>query len=57
MNFADAIATAYNGFSIKTDVEFLNGLLNRGGITGMLDTLVVILFGLGFGEFLRSSAY
>ena len=53
MNFASAIATAYNGFSIKTDVEFLNGLLNRGGITGMLDTLVVILFGLGFGGILE----
>ncbi|QQF61551.1 malate-H+/Na+-lactate antiporter MleN [Bacillus mojavensis] len=53
MNFADAIATAYNGFSIKTDVEFLNGLLNRGGIVGMLGSLVVIIFGLGFGGLLE----
>jgi NhaC family Na+:H+ antiporter len=53
MNIADAIATAYNGFSIKTDVEFLNGLLNRGGIVGMLDSLVVIIFGLGFGGLLE----
>ncbi|MCY7784320.1 MULTISPECIES: malate-H+/Na+-lactate antiporter MleN [Bacillus] len=53
MNPADAIATAYNGFSIKTDVEFLNGLLNRGGIVGMLSSLVVIIFGLGFGGLLE----
>ncbi|MFP7230636.1 malate-H+/Na+-lactate antiporter MleN [Bacillus subtilis] len=53
MNPADAIATAYNGFSIKTDVEFLNGLLNRGGIVGMLGSLVVIIFGLGFGGLLE----
>ncbi|XOT29032.1 malate-H+/Na+-lactate antiporter MleN [Bacillus subtilis subsp. subtilis] len=53
MDIARAIATAYNGFSIKTDVEFLNGLLNRGGIVGMLDSLVVIIFGLGFGGLLE----
>ncbi|MCI4136249.1 malate-H+/Na+-lactate antiporter MleN [Bacillus vallismortis] len=53
MNPADAVATAYNGFSIKTDVEFLNGLLNRGGIVGMLGSLVVIIFGLGFGGLLE----
>ncbi|WP_163138285.1 malate-H+/Na+-lactate antiporter MleN [Bacillus subtilis] len=53
MDIAHAIATAYNGFSIKTNVEFLNGLLNRGGIVGMLDSLVVIIFGLGFGGLLE----
>ncbi|KXZ21931.1 antiporter [Bacillus nakamurai] len=53
MNIPDALGTAYNGFSIKTDVEFLNGLLNRGGITGMLGSLVVIIFGLGFGGLLE----
>lgn len=53
MDIAHAIATAYNGLSIKTDVEFLNGLLNRGGIVGMLDSLVVIIFGLGFGGLLE----
>ncbi|WP_339231134.1 malate-H+/Na+-lactate antiporter MleN [Bacillus sp. FSL M8-0071] len=53
MDIPHAIATAYNGFSIKTDVEFLNGLLNRGGIVGMLDSLVVIIFGLGFGGLLE----
>ncbi|MFG6669604.1 malate-H+/Na+-lactate antiporter MleN [Bacillus subtilis] len=53
MDIAHAIATAYNGFSIKTDVEFLNGLLNRGGIVGMLYSLVVIIFGLGFGGLLE----
>jgi NhaC family Na+:H+ antiporter len=53
MDFADAIRTAYNGFSIKTGVDFMDGILNRGGVTGMLDTLVVIIFGLGFGGLLE----
>lgn len=49
MNFVSVIVIVYNGFFIKMDVEFLNGLLNCGGIIGMLDMLVVILFGFGFG--------
>ncbi|MED3724717.1 Na+/H+ antiporter NhaC [Priestia filamentosa] len=53
MDFADAIRTAYNGFSINTGVDFMDGILNRGGVTGMLDTLVVIIFGLGFGGLLE----
>lgn len=53
MNFAEAIGTAYNGFHIDTGMKFIDGILNRGGITGMLDTLVVILFGLGFGGLLE----
>ncbi|AKO94642.1 Na+/H+ antiporter NhaC [Priestia filamentosa] len=53
MDFADAINTAYKGFSIDTGVEFMDGILNRGGIVGMLDTLVVIIFGLGFGGLLE----
>ena len=36
MDFADAIGTAYNGFSIDTGIKFMDELLNRGGIEGML---------------------
>ncbi|BBP93242.1 hypothetical protein BsIDN1_68600 [Bacillus safensis] len=53
MNPADALGTAYNGFSINSDVEFLNTLLNRGGIVNMLGSLVVIILGLGFGGVLE----
>lgn len=53
MNPADALGTAYNGFSINSDVDFLNTLLNRGGIVNMLGSLVVIILGLGFGGVLE----
>lgn len=53
MNFAEALGTAYNGFSINTGVNFIDGILNRGGVMGMLDTLMVIIFGLGFGGLLE----
>lgn len=53
MNPADAIGSAYNGFSINSDVDFLNTLLNRGGIVNMLGSLVVIILGLGFGGVLE----
>lgn len=53
MNFADAIGTAYNGFSIDTGIKFMDELLNRGGIQGMLGSVVVIILGLGFGGLLE----
>ncbi|MEH8045640.1 Na+/H+ antiporter NhaC [Gallibacterium anatis] len=53
MSFSDAITAAYSGFSIQTNVAFLDGLLNRGGILGMLGSVIVIIFGLGFGGLLE----
>lgn len=53
MNFADALGTAYNGFSIDTGIKFMDELLNRGGIQGMLGSVVVIILGLGFGGLLE----
>ncbi|MDY7221218.1 Na+/H+ antiporter NhaC [Halalkalibacterium halodurans] len=53
MDGSVAIGTAYHGFSIDTGIEFLDVLLNRGGIQGMLGAIVVILFGLGFGGLLE----
>lgn len=47
------IGTAYNGFSIQSGVEFVDKLLNRGGINGMLGSVAVIIFGLGFGGLLE----
>ncbi|MBM7588251.1 NhaC family Na+:H+ antiporter [Bacillus pakistanensis] len=53
IDFPIALGTAYNGFSIATGVEFMDNLLNRGGIQGMLGSIVVIIFGLGFGGLLE----
>lgn len=53
MHVPDAVGTAYNGFSINTGVEFMDKLLNRGGIEGMLGSVAVIIFGLGFGGLLE----
>ncbi|UAL52664.1 MULTISPECIES: Na+/H+ antiporter NhaC [Metabacillus] len=53
MDFSAALGTAYSGFSIDTGIEFMDDLLNRGGIEGMLGSIVVIIFGLGFGGLLE----
>ncbi|MEP4558980.1 Na+/H+ antiporter NhaC [Cobetia sp. D5] len=45
----EAIQIAYVGNAMHSDVEFLNTLLNRGGIESMLGVVVLILFALGLG--------
>ncbi|OAZ91620.1 Na+/H+ antiporter NhaC [Halomonas sp. G11] len=45
----EAIRIAYVGNAIESDVEFLNTLLNRGGIESMLGVIALILFALGLG--------
>ncbi|WP_442487361.1 Na+/H+ antiporter NhaC [Halomonas litopenaei] len=45
----DAIRIAYDGNAMASDVEFLNTLLNRGGIQSMLGVVALILFALGLG--------
>lgn len=45
----EALRTAYVGNAMHSDVEFLNTLLNRGGIESMLSVVVLILFALGLG--------
>ena len=49
-----AIGTAYNGFSIQSGVEFVDKLLNRGGINGMLGSVAVIIFGLDLVDYLKN---
>lgn len=39
----------YAGTSIDSGVEFIDNLLNRGGIVFMLDVIVLIIFALGVG--------
>ena len=53
MPFGEAIGTAYKGFSIDSGIDFIDKLLNRGGIEGMLSSVAVIIFGLGFGGLLE----
>lgn len=47
-----AIDAAYQGVSMDFNNEFLNELLNRGGIMSMMGGLIVILLGLSFGGIL-----
>lgn len=49
MNPVDAIQTAYYGNAMQSNAEFLNTLLNRGGIESMLGVVALILFALGLG--------
>ncbi|SFB14899.1 malate + proton/lactate + sodium antiporter, NhaC family (TC 2.A.35.1.2) [Lentibacillus halodurans] len=47
--FLDAIKTLYTGSSISSGVAFIDELLNRGGITFMLEVIALIIFALGVG--------
>lgn len=49
MSILDSIKTSYNGFAIESGVDFIDNLLNRGGIVSMLEVIVLILFALGVG--------
>lgn len=48
-----ALSTVYEGFTIESGNEFMDELLNRGGITSMLGSIVVIILGLAFGGLLN----
>lgn len=45
----EALRTAYEGNAMQSSVEFLNTLLNRGGMESMLGVVALILFALGLG--------
>ncbi|MCP4955516.1 Na+/H+ antiporter NhaC [Photobacterium aquimaris] len=47
-----AINAAWAPFSISSGVEFIDAILNRGGMSSMLGSVAVIIFGLGFGGLL-----
>lgn len=55
MTFLDAFNVLYNGMSIASGVDFIDNLLNRGGITFMLDVIVLILFALGVGGLMEKT--
>ncbi|GGF63512.1 Na+/H+ antiporter NhaC [Alteromonas lipolytica] len=59
MMFEQASATTafnslYHGNFIDTDVEFLQILLNRGGITSMLSTILLVILAMGLGGLMES---
>ncbi|WP_163971865.1 Na+/H+ antiporter NhaC [Oceanobacillus halotolerans] len=53
--FLDAIRTLYTGSSISSGVEFIDELLNRGGITFMLEVIALIIFALGVGGLMEQT--
>lgn len=51
----DAFNILYAGNSIESGVEFIDNLLNRGGIVFMLDVIVLIIFALGVGGLMEQT--
>ncbi|MGF1763932.1 Na+/H+ antiporter NhaC [Aliivibrio kagoshimensis] len=52
IDFIVAFNTAWAPFSIDSGVAFIDSILNRGGMSSMLGSVAVIIFGLGFGGLL-----
>lgn len=46
--FSSILASTYTGVSMDTGVEAINRLVNRGGLSSMLDTIALILIALAF---------
>jgi len=53
--FLEAFNVLYSGGEISSGVEFIDELLNRGGIVFMLDVIVLILFALGVGGLMEKT--
>jgi NhaC family Na+:H+ antiporter len=49
------IVTAYDGFKITTDNEIINSLFNRGGMSGMLNTVWLIVVAMCFGGVMEAT--
>lgn len=56
-SISDAFAALYSGFSIESGNEFINELLNRGGVTSMYDILALFIFALAFGGVLSGAGF
>lgn len=53
--FLEAFNVLYYGGEIASGVDFIDELLNRGGIVFMLDVIVLILFALGVGGLMEKT--
>lgn len=49
------MASAYTGFQVDTGVEVIDKLLNRGGLSSMLDTVALIMIALTFAGIVEST--
>ena len=54
-SMSQIFAAAYTGFRADTGIEAVNNLLNRGGLSSMLDTIALILIALSFAGVLDRS--
>ncbi|ELM6607856.1 Na+/H+ antiporter NhaC [Vibrio cholerae] len=52
VDFLQAFNTAWAPYNIESGVSFIDAILNRGGMSSMLGSVAVIVFGLGFGGLL-----
>lgn len=52
--FIEAIQTLYSGSTHSTGIEFIDSLLDRGGITFMLEVILLIILALGVGGLLQT---
>ncbi|MBA5761972.1 Na+/H+ antiporter NhaC [Vibrio sp. 404] len=52
VDFLTAFNTAWAPYAISSGVDFIDSILNRGGMSSMLGSVAVIVFGLGFGGLL-----
>ncbi|ROS04594.1 transporter (NhaC family) [Sinobacterium caligoides] len=52
LDLRDAVATGWAPAVVDSGIEFLDKILNRGGVSSMLGSVAVIIFGLGFGGLL-----
>lgn len=51
----DMLAAAYTGFRIDTGIAVMDRLLNRGGLSSMLDTVALIMIALSFAGIVEST--
>ncbi|WP_221567100.1 Na+/H+ antiporter NhaC [Alkalihalobacillus sp. TS-13] len=49
MTILEGLKTSYSGFHIESGVDFMDNLLNRGGIVSMLEVILLIILALGLG--------
>lgn len=52
--FIESIQTMYSGSGVSTGIAFIDTLLDRGGITFMLEVILLIILALGVGGLLQS---
>src|SRR5699024_9708084 len=51
--FVESIKVLYRGNDISSGISFIDNLLNRGGITFMLETVLLVIIALGIGRLME----